>query len=94
MPCCGPGLVGHYLTRPGDLRASRWFDSHSIIHSTNIYPAPVAPLSRNKTNKTLPLCGVDSMGGDRTFVSKTLSLGQSEMAPGKELQAEVVCGLK
>lgn len=66
LSCCDPGLARHYLTRPGDLRASTWCDSHSFIHSTNIYPASVAPHSRNKTNKPLLLHGVDSMGGDRT----------------------------
>lgn len=66
LSCCDPGPPGHYLTRPGDLRASTWCDSHSFIHSTNIYPASVAPLSRSKTNKPLLLCGVDSMGGDGT----------------------------
>lgn len=37
----------------------------TFIHSTNIYPAPTAcQLYMNKTNKNLPLCSVDAVGGD------------------------------
>lgn len=64
LSCCAPGLAGPYLSRQGDLRASSWCH-RSFVYSSNKYLSSTCStdLHEQKTNKTLPLCSVDSMGG-------------------------------
>lgn len=69
LSCCDSGQAGHYLTRPGDLRASTWFAPF------NKYLPSICSTTLQEQNQQTPASVWCRFYGRRQNLSQTLALG-------------------